>query len=400
MSLTLPHCIDTTTQASCPSVLWQADAWHPQRWAVVVIPAKDEADSLPATLAALAAQTDAQGRPLTPNDFEVLLLANNCQDTTAAVGREFGRQHPGLAVHVAELALPAREAHVGRARRLLMDAACRRLQGSRHPRAFIASTDADTCVAPTWLATIRAEVQAGADAVGGRILTHTTDPACPVRRCQLLDATYQVLRSQLEHLLDPDEADPWPRHHQHFGASLAVTVEGYQRVGGLPVVPYLEDEALFQALRRHDLRVRHSPQVRVYTSSRQQGRVAVGLSWQLREWAGLLEDGNEPLVDHPVQLISYWQNRCRLRKLWRSAQAGAPVTASVAACGPVAAALLLPSYDLWRKMRQCPSFGELWEWVEARRRAKLASHGPWPQLPLRAAVAVLRQEIARLAPCC
>ena len=244
-------------------------------------------------------------------------------------------------------------------------------------------------------------MQAGADAVGGRILTRAANPACPVRRCQLLDATYHVLRSQLEHLLDPDEADPWPRHHQHFGASLAVTAAGYRQVGGLPAVPYLEDEALFRALRRHDLRVRHSPQVRVYTSDRQQGRVAVGLSWQLREWAGLLQHGHEPLVDHPAQLISHWQTRRRLRELWRTTQAGAPVAtqaAGLAAVGPVAAALLVPPPDLWRQVRQSASFGELWEWVEAQRQAQLASHGPWPHLPLRAAVALLRQEIARLMP--
>ena len=38
-------------------------------------------------------------------------------------------------------------------------------------------------------------------------------------------------------LLDSVFHDPWPRHYQHFGASLAVTADAYRRAGGLPPVP-------------------------------------------------------------------------------------------------------------------------------------------------------------------
>ena len=86
----------------------------------------------------------------------------------------------------------------------------------------------------------------------------------------------------------PIRADPWPRHHQHFGASLAITVAAYRHVGGMPAEPFLEDEALYRRLRQHDLNVRHSDRVSVVTSSRRRGRVAVGLSWQLREWQACL----------------------------------------------------------------------------------------------------------------
>jgi len=47
------------------------------------------------------------------------------------------------------------------------------------------------------------------------------------------------LLAELEGWLDPDPADPLPRHHQHFGASLAVTVDAYRRAGGLPSMPGL-----------------------------------------------------------------------------------------------------------------------------------------------------------------
>ena len=144
---------------------------HPGLRMSVIIPAKDEVANLPATLAALAAQVDEHGQPLPVGCFEVIVLANNCTDHTAAVVREQARLFPHMVLHVAELCLPVAKAHVGRARRLLMDEACARLELLGRRQGIIASTDADTRVAPTWLAAIEAEIAAGADAVGGRFLT-------------------------------------------------------------------------------------------------------------------------------------------------------------------------------------------------------------------------------------
>ncbi|WP_169513212.1 glycosyltransferase [Hymenobacter aerophilus] len=349
--------------------------------AVVIVPAKDEAASLPATLAALAAQTDEHNRPLPPGCFEVLVLANNCTDRTAAAVRDFAAAHPALALHVAELTLPPTEAHVGRARRLLMDEAARRLELAGRPNAAIISTDADTRVAPDWLAATLRELARGADAVAGRILMEESNRACPVRRCQLQDAAYQLLRTQLETHLDPQPHDPWPRHHQHFGASLAVTVAAYRQVGGLPVVPFLEDEALYQALLRHDLRVRHSPAVRVFTSGRQQGRVAVGLSWQLREWARLGQQ--QLLVPDPAALVHELHLRRQLRRHWQLAQDLRLPDEEVIDVETLPAEVLaaLPGYA---------TFGACWEWARP-----LLLPNPVPQVPLAQAIQLLRAELAR-----
>ena len=346
--------------------------------ASVIIPAKNEAANLPATLAALAAQTDLHGQPLPRHSFEVIVLANNCTDATAAVLREQARRWPQLALHAAGLRLPIAQAHVGRARRLLMDEACARLEAVGQPGGIIASTDADTCVAPTWLAAIEAEIATGADAVGGRIFTETTGPELrPLRRIQVRDAAYRQLCARLEDLLDPTPADPWPRHHQHFGASLALTANAYRRVGGLPEVRFLEDEALCQALRRHDLSVRHSPRVQVLTSARQQGRVEVGLSWQLREWQHLSQQQREPHVDCPAQLAALWRARRQLRGIWAS-RSSAPLPAGLAG------RLGLSETGLLARLPQAATFGELWEWTLEQSRATLVA-----QLPLSRALLAL-----------
>jgi hypothetical protein len=393
-----------TTPAQLAQALWQQlPPPAPGLQACVIIPAKDEAHHLPATVAALAAQVGPGGTPLPAGSLEVIVLANNCIDATAAVVRQLAYQYPGLTLHAAELQLPKDLAHVGQARRLLMDAAARRLEATAGPQGLILSTDADTLAAPDWLAACQAEVAAGAAAVGGRILTRPSTPEAgsdpqptepesadlaAVRRTQLRDATYHLLRNQLECLLDPCPHDPWPRHHQHFGASLAVTVAAYRQVGGLPVVRYLEDEALWRALCRHDLPVRHSPHARVSTSARQQGRVEVGLSWQLREWAAHAQAHREPEVECPRQLAALWQARHELRACWQGRSQPTP-----AGFREWALMLGVQAGEMHAKLHAAASFGEFWDWVMGTRQ----SVGFWREcrMPLGDALAWLRTAVCR-----
>jgi hypothetical protein len=402
-----------TTPAQLARALWrQLPPPAPELQACVIIPAKDEAHHLPATLAALAAQTELDGSALPLGCLEIIVLANNCQDSTAAVVRQLSYCYPGLALHVAELVLPGELAHVGQARRLLMDAAAQRLELTAGPRGLILSTDADTLVAPDWLAACRDEVAAGAAAVGGRILTRAGDPepeepttvdphsepfpidALAVRRTQLRDATYHLLRNQLECLLDPCQHDPWPRHHQHFGASLALTVAAYRQVGGLPVVRYLEDEALWQALCRQDLPVRHSPRVRVSTSARQQGRVEIGLSWQLREWAAHAQEQREPEVECPRQLAALWQARRELRAYWQGRSQPTP-----AGFREWALMLRVQAGAMHEKLHAAKSFGAFWEWVLGTRASAVLAEPYDTRVPLSEAVAWLRQAVRKENSC-
>ncbi len=266
---------------------------------------------------------------------------------------------------------------------------------------MIASTDGDTRVAPDWIAATLAEIASGADAVGGRIVT-ADDTIWPrgLERLARRDVTYQRLRSQLEHVIDPDDADPWPRHHQHFGASLAITVEAYRRVGGLPARPFLEDEALVRELRRHDLRMRHSEQVSVVTSSRRQGRVAVGLSWQLREWAARARSSQDAVVDDPLHWARILATRRRLRELWlvrqrRLAQGASAVTPlELRALATLSSRWNVPPTWLERAYRRVDAFGALWSDIEARIHGRRNGQGPGDAVPMAHAIATLRSLIA------
>jgi hypothetical protein len=92
----------------------------------------------------------------------------------------------------------------------------------------------------------------------------------------------------------------------------------YQRAGGMPVLPYLEDVRFYEALRRHDARIRHCPQVRVMTSCRSNGRVDFGFSIQLERWAAMARQGAPMMVRgcEEIRFRSYLNKL--LRQLWHS----------------------------------------------------------------------------------
>ena len=374
--------------------------------AIVVLPARNEAAHLPASLAALAAQVHADGKPLDRSSFEVLLLANNCVDASASIARRFAAGQPGFVLHVVEAALPPAQANIGYVRRQLMDQAALRLESIGRPDSPIVSTDADTRVAPDWLVATWRELATGCDAVGGRILTDdSVRPSPAALRLQRVDAAHALLRLRLASLLDPLPFDPWPSHHQHFGASLAVTARAYRLAGGVPDVPYLEDDALVRALERFDLRVRRSPQVRVVTSSRLDGRAAVGLSWQLRQWAKVAEvaevaDGanaadvgdvathpHDPMVENPQRYADSLAVRAVLRRAWQ--RHGVALAPHLPA--GLDARLHVPPGSIGHAARATCAFGALWQDLEAQR-SEAGVHAP-PPVPISRALVALRSLV-------
>jgi hypothetical protein len=98
--------------------------------------------------------------------------------------------------------------------------------------------------------------------------------------------------AQLKTQIDPKPHDPWPRHWQRSGPSLAVHLAAYDAVGGVPPVRALEDIALYDLLERSGARIRHSFRVRVTTSARLHSRALGGFGTRIEAWHGpfLVED--------------------------------------------------------------------------------------------------------------
>jgi hypothetical protein len=361
------------------------------------MPVRNEAAILPASLAALAHQVDWAGQPLDRDRYEVIVLANNCTDDSAAIARRFACQHPGFVLHVVEGTWPVTEAYIGRMRQLLMDAAYQRLSQVGRRRGVIASTDGDSQVSPTWIAATLHEIGLGADAVGGRILTDRASRAALhpyARACHLREVGYRSLIAELETYLDPDLYDRWPRHYQHYGASLAVTVEMYALAGGMPPVRTPEDVAFYRALLRANARFRHSPLVQVVTSARQAGRAEQGLSNQLNTWAKMGQESQPFWVESAGAIVTRLQSKRQLRGLWQRSVNGYRPTARDLL--PLAQALAVSAHWLNWKLRQPQTFAGLFEQVEQHQLAAGYWQQRWPCVPIEQAIQDLRWQLHSL----
>ena len=258
----------------------------------VAIPARDEAERIAACLEGLDSQ---EGARLDA----IVLLVNNTTDDTARIARSV-RMHPQTALHVLERTLPPEQATAGHARRQAMEAAAA-LAG---PRGVLLTTDADGLVDPDWLAANLAALDAGVDAVAGWVELHPIEWGQIPNELHEDDArecAYDALCDEIHGRLDPDPADPMPRHTQHSGASIALTAHAYALCGGVPPIPCGEDRALIAALRRVDARIRHAPEVHLSVSGRTEGRSAGGMADTIRRRLTqpdiFIDDRLEPAAD-------------------------------------------------------------------------------------------------------
>ena len=96
-------------------------------------------------------------------------------------------------------------------------------------------------------------------------------------------------------ILDPDPNDPPLRHTEASGASLAVTVAAFERVGGIPPVPSGEDRAFVDALQRIDARIRHDPAIQ-RDRLRPGSWVARRAAWRMPSVAAWCARTNSPTI--------------------------------------------------------------------------------------------------------
>jgi hypothetical protein len=115
------------------------------------------------------------------------------------------------------------------------------------------------------------------------------------------EAFLSRIEDEIDALADPDPADPWPRHQQHSGASIAMRATVLRAAGGAPHVANGEDRALIERLRLIDARIRHAPDISVPVSGRLDGRatggMAAAIKRRLHRRDELTDDRLEPAVD-------------------------------------------------------------------------------------------------------
>ncbi|MAF05443.1 MULTISPECIES: glycosyltransferase [unclassified Herbaspirillum] len=212
----------------------------------IVIPAHDEEASLHACLQAVrkaAAHPQLQGEAVS-----IVVVLDSCSDGS----EQIARRHPVTV-------LPLQVRNVGLARhhgaRALIAAGAR----------WLAFTDADTRVAPDWLA---AQLALQADAVCGTVSPDHWGDHPP----------------EVQQRFARDYHDEDGHRHIH-GANLGVCAQAYLRAGGFPPLACHEDVGLVQALQATDAQIAWSARVRVVTSTRKQSKARGGFGDTLRLWA-------------------------------------------------------------------------------------------------------------------
>lgn len=187
---------------------------------------------------------------------EIIVALDDCRDRTGLLARGLGAR---------TLDLSAR--NVGLARRA--GASLALTSGAR----WLAFTDADSVVAPDWLA---AQLALDADAVCGTVAVEDWG-AYGDRMNRHFDLTYT-------------DADG----HSHIhGANLGVSAQAYADAGGFAGLHTGEDVALVEALRARSARIAWSRAPRVVTSVRPNFKAPGGFGAtlkrieDLRLWAGI-----------------------------------------------------------------------------------------------------------------
>lgn len=311
----------------------------------VAVPACDEAGVIGRCVEALDRQL---GRAID----DIVVLVNNSTDDTASIVRGFVG-HTRARLHTVECMLPPDRAHAGWARRMAMEYAAQRIRGD----GLLLTTDADGVVDPEWLQANLAAVQAGADAVAGWVDLDPMDWAripLHLHEDDAREMAYDALCDEIHASLDPDPDDPLPRHTQHSGASIAVTLEAYRRSGGVPPLPCGEDRAFLKALRRIDARIRHAPECHVTVSGRIIGRAVGGMADTIRRRLV----AQDLYIDERLEPANDCARRALMRRRLRLCRGAPGLAPKLAQELGVDAAQLMN--DLWRQ-----PFGRVWETVEA-----------------------------------
>ncbi len=281
----------------------------------ILIPARNERAAIGPTLRALADQRDLDGSPRDCRDTAVVVLANGCTDDTSSVARTYAEPF-GERLHVVDVPLAASPPNIGAIRRSMFDAAARRSLRAGMPRALLVSLDADTVVSPAWIATLLRE-SANVDAVAGYVTIADPAATCSASFADLYRRFLALgdLLARIESRIDPRPDDPYPRHGAFSAAGFAVTAEAYVRSGGMPAVGQFEDRLFERALLESGARIRHSLDLRSWTSPRRDARVSGGFGTLVSHLQDCADRGTTYRVPDPREAVRDLTIRAERRKL-------------------------------------------------------------------------------------
>lgn len=216
----------------------------------VVIPAYDELQRIESVISSLHTEE------LPNRAVEIIVCVNNADDSPPraieANGQTLKRLHEletPFELHVIDRsskgrAFPAGQAGVGRARRLLMDLATRRLhQARRSADGIIACLDGDSPAAPGYLDTIWREMVSMPNALAG--VCRYRHPIPEEKSHAQAMIAYEVWMRFFELALHLTRT---PYAFQSIGSCMVVSARGYARADGVPPREALSDFYLLQKI--------------------------------------------------------------------------------------------------------------------------------------------------------
>lgn len=230
----------------------------------VVVPARDEGDTLGRCLSAID-RTAARLAEVDDAPEVVVTVACDAWDATS-IGA-MGRFAADARFRLRPRLVPTRTVGAARAAGVRAVLATARARGLRPADVWLANTDADSEVPADWLPTHLELAATGAVGVVGLVrVSDWSGQAAAVRRAW--EAAYVV-------------SDDHPHVH---GTNLGVRGDAYLAAGGFADVPLHEDVELVRALAHHGTVLR-TARARVTTSARGDNRVPGGFGGHLRDLA-------------------------------------------------------------------------------------------------------------------
>ncbi len=234
---------------------------------VVAIPARDEADSIRECI-----QSIDRSSAEVPLPVMVVVAADSCTDRTFHVACRTRTEHCDLDV------IKGNWGRAGAARAAAVHHGLHNLATDRGP-VWIANTDADCVVPPTWLR-VQLDLATDLDVVAGivELAPETTAPAM----FEAFTSAYHV---------DGD-------HHTHVhGANIGMCATAYVAVGGWCVHTVVgEDHVIWNASKEVGHRMRQTTSLRVVTSARTSSRVHGGFATGLSHF----DSPSSPLLAEPA----------------------------------------------------------------------------------------------------